>query len=413
MSFRYNKEQTMIIAPKVRGFICTTAHPNGCAANVEQQITYVQNKTHALTNKFNRVLVIGASTSYGLASRIVAGFAAKAKTIGVFFERSALATKTGSAGWYNSAAFEQKAQAVGLYAKSINGDAFSNDIKQQTLDLIKKDWNNKVDLIIYSIASPRRTDPNSNKVYNSVLKPIGQPYKDRTIDITTGKIINVEFPPASEEEIEATIKVMGGEDLKLWVDCLHNAKALTDNCKIVTYSYIGPSMTYPIYRNGTIGRAKEHLEQTIKEINNFLISQYNGQAFVSVNKALVTQASSAIPVVPLYISLLYKVMKNKNIHEGCIEQISRLFIDHLYNNNTLLLDPAGRIRIDDLEMRPDVQEEISKLWNTITTENIEHISDLPGYREDFYKLFGFNMPNVDYSKDYNIDIQIPSLVEYA
>ena len=404
----------MIVTPKVRGFICTTAHPNGCAANVEQQIAYVQNKTHTLTNKFNRVLVIGASTSYGLASRIVAGFAAKAKTIGVFFERSALSTKTGSAGWYNSAAFEQKAQTAGLYAKSINGDAFSTDVKQQTLDLIKKDWNNKVDLIIYSIASPRRTDPNSNKIYNSVLKPIGQSYKDRTIDIPTGKIINVEIPPASEEEITATIKVMGGEDLQLWVDYLHNAKVLADNCKIVTYSYIGPSMTYPIYRNGTIGRAKEHLEQTIKQIDNFLINQYNGRAFVSVNKALVTQASSAIPVVPLYISLLYKVMKNKNIHEGCIEQISRLFIDHLYNNdNTHLLDQAGRIRIDDLEMRTDVQEEISRLWNTITTENVEHISDLAGYREEFYKLFGFNMANVDYSKDYNINVQIPSLVEYA
>ncbi len=406
----------MIVTPKVRGFICTTAHPYGCALNVEQQIAYVQqqSKTNTLTNKFNRVLIIGASTSYGLASRIVAGFAAKAKTIGVFFERSALPTKTGSAGWYNSAAFEQRAQSVGLYAKSINGDAFSADIKQQTLDLIKKDWNNKVDLIIYSIASPRRTDPNSNITYNSVLKPIGKAYKDRTIDLTNGKVIDVEIPPASPEEIEATIKVMGGEDLKLWVDCLHNANLLADNCKIVTYSYIGPQMTYPIYRNGTIGRAKEHLEQTIQQIDLFLTNRYNGRAFVSVNKALVTQASSAIPVVPLYISLLYKIMKNKNIHEGCIEQISRLFVDHLYNNdNTYLLDQAGRIRIDDLEMRTDVQEEISKLWNIITTENIEHISDLAGYREEFYKLFGFNIANVDYSQDYNINVQIPSLVEYA
>ncbi len=401
----------MIIVPKVRGFICTTAHPSGCAANVKQQIKYVQNKVPKLDKQL-RVLVIGASTGYGLASRIVAGIAANAKTIGVFFERSALSEKTGSAGWYNSAAFEQEAKDAGLYAKSINGDAFSIEIKQQTIDLIKKDWGG-VDLIIYSLASPRRVDP-SGTVYNSVLKPIGQTYKNKTVDINTGKVSVVEIAPATTEEINATVKVMGGEDLKLWIDSLHDSKVLANNCKVVAYSYIGPSMTYPIYRNGTIGRAKEDLEKTTKEIDEFLIKHYNGRAFISVNKALVTQASAAIPVVPLYISLLYKVMKNKNIHEGCIEQIGRLFTEHLYNNNGInLLDELGRIRVDDLEMRSDVQEEILKLWDIIDTENLEKISDLAGYREEFYKLFGFNVADVDYSKDYNINVPIPSVVEYA
>lgn len=410
----------MIIAPKVRGFICTTAHPAGCAANVEQQIAYVQHKNannpNKLNHKINNALIIGSSTGYGLASRIVASFIYKAKTIGIMFERSALAEKTASAGWYNTAAFEKHATNQGLYAKSINGDAFSIATKEQTIDLINKDWANqkKIDLIVYSIASPRRVDPKSNVVYNSVLKPINNSYKDRTIDVNTGKISTIEIAPATPEEIEATIKVMGGEDLQLWVDYLHNAGLLATNCKIIGYSYIGPTITYPIYRDGTIGRAKEHLEKTVKNINDFLTTNYNGNAFISVNKALVTQASSAIPVVPLYMSLLYKIMKNKNIHEGCIEQIYRLFNEHLYTNNPISLDAQGRIRIDDLEMREDVQQEIYKLWNeSISTENIETIADLHGYRDDFYKLFGFNIPQIDYNKDYNIDLPINSLLEYA
>ncbi len=400
----------MVIAPKVRGFICTTAHPAGCAANVKQQISYVKNKVNKI-DKMLRVLVIGASTGYGLASRIVASFAGNAKTIGVFFERNALTTKTGSAGWYNSVAFEQEAHAAGIYAKSINGDAFSVEIKQQTIDLIKKDWGG-VDLLVYSLASPRRVDSAGN-VYNSVLKPVDKNYNNKTVDINTGKISNIEISAASAAEIAATVKVMGGEDLQDWVDCLHNAKLLANNCKVVAYSYIGPAMTYQIYRNGTIGHAKEHLEQTIKKIDKFLITHYNGRAFVSVNKALVTQASAAIPVVPLYISLLYKVMKDKNIHEGCIEQIYRLFTDHLYNNSEILLDQHGRIRIDDLEMRADVQAAVEQLWHTINTENLATVADLAGYQEEFYKLFGFNFAHIDYSIDYNIDIQIPSIVEYA
>lgn len=410
----------MIIAPRVRGFICTTAHPAGCAANVEQQIAYVKHKNSGKTNKLNykinNALIIGSSTGYGLASRIVASCVYEAKTIGVMFERSALAEKTASPGWYNTAAFEQYAHKQGLYAKSINGDAFSTSTKEQTIDLINKDWTNqkKIDLIIYSIAAPRRVDPNSGIIYNSVLKPINNAYKDRTIDVNTGKINNIEIMPATPKEIEDTIKVMGGEDLQLWVDYLHNARLLANNCKVISYSYIGPTITYPIYRDGTIGKAKEHLEKTVKNINNFLAANYNGAAFTSVNKALVTQASSAIPVVPLYMSLLYKIMKNKNIHEGCIEQIYRLFNNYLYNEDPILLDDQGRIRIDDLEMREDVQQEIHKLWSdSITTDNIQSIADLNGYRDDFYKLFGFNMPNIDYNKDYNIDVPIDSLLEYA
>lgn len=401
----------MIIVPKVRGFICTTAHPAGCTANVKQQIEYVKTKVPKIDRQL-KVLVIGASTGYGLASRIVSSFAVGAKTIGVFFERSALAEKTASAGWYNSAAFEREAHAAGIYAKSINGDAFSADTKQQTVDLIKKDWGT-VDLIVYSLAAPRRVDQAGN-VFNSVLKPVGESYKNKTIDINTGKISSVEIAPANADEIAATIKVMGGEDLQDWVDYLHAFKALANNCKVVAYSYIGPAMTYQIYRNGTIGHAKEHLEKTIKNIDQFLVKNYNGKAVISVNKALVTQASAAIPVVPLYISLLYKVMKDQNIHEGCIEQISRLFTDYLYNNEASnLIDDSGRIRIDDLEMRIDVQQQVAKLWEIIETNNVATIADLAGYKDEFYKLFGFNFPNIDYNKDYNIDIQIPSVVEYA
>lgn len=409
----------MIITPKIRGFICTTAHPMGCLVNVNKQIQYVveQSKNKMINNQSNQklnVLVIGSSTGYGLASRIVASFGFNAQTIGVFYERSALLEKTGSAGWYNSAAFEQASHAAGIYAKSINGDAFSLDLKHQTLDLIKKDWD-KVDLIIYSLAAPRRVMDNGT-VYNSVLKPVNQSYMNKTIDINTGRIFNVEILPATEAEIEATVKVMGGEDLKNWIDVLHNAKALANNCRVVAYSYVGPEMTHQIYRNGTIGYAKRDLENTIKELDQFLLAQYNGMAMISVNKALVTQASAAIPVVPLYISLLYKVMKGRNIHEGCIEQMFRLFFDYLHidqNRSTFSLDVHGMIRMDDLEMRLDVQDEVAKLWHAVDSDNVNDLADLIGYKQDFYRLFGFNFEGVDYSTDYNIDVQIPSLVEHV
>ncbi len=406
----------MIILPKVRGFICTTAHPDGCAKNVKHQIDYVKkNIVKPEKLKPTKVLVIGASTGYGLASRIVSSFGYGFPTIGVFWERNAIAEKTtSSAGWYNSAAFEREAGNSGLYAKSINGDAFSLEVKERTIELIKQDWQT-VDLIIYSVAAPRRVI--NGAIYNSVLKPVGEAYKNKTVDINTGKVSEIEILPATQEELEATIKVMGGEDLRLWVDLLHSNNLLANDCKIIAYSYIGPEITYPVYRNGTIGLAKEHLEKTVKQLDEFLITNYHGRAFVSVNKALVTQASAAIPVVPLYISLLYKVMKSRNIHEGCIEQITRLFNKYLYysNNgaNCLLLDNLGRIRIDELEMREDVQQEVLKLWEIVNTENLATISDLFGYKEEFYKLFGFNFTDVNYEQDYSINVPIPSVIEYV
>lgn len=404
----------MIVLPKIRGFICTTAHPNGCAKNVQYQIDYVKkNVIKPKDLKPRKVLIIGASTGYGLASRIVASFGYDFPTIGVFFERNSLAEKTtASAGWYNSAAFEQEAVNANLYAKSINGDAFSVEVKDQVIDLIKQDWG-KVDLIIYSLASPRRIV--DGVTYNSVLKPVNSMYKNKTVDINTGKISEIEISPATSEELNATVKVMGGEDLQLWVDMLHKKDALSKGCDVIAYSYVGPELTYPIYRSGTIGHAKEHLEATVEKIDKFLMENYNGRACISVNKALVTQASAAIPVVPLYIALLYKVMKSKNIHEGCVEQITRLFVDYLYGNNikSLLLDNLGRIRIDNLEMREDVQEEVNRLWGIVNTENVTSISDIRGYKDEFNKLFGFNVNDVNYDQESNINIDIPSMVEYV
>ena len=400
----------MIVEPKVRGFICTTAHPSGCAENVKQQIEYVNSQSISInSNAPKKVLIIGASTGYGLASRIVSAFGYNAKTIGIFFEKEASGKRTASAGWYNSAAFEKEANAKGIYAKSINGDAFSNEIKQQTIDLIKKDWGGEVDLVVYSLASPRRKDPNSDEIFSSVLKPVGEKYQDKTVNIISGEVSQIAIEPANDSEISNTVTVMGGDDWSLWMDALIEADVLAKNAKTVAYSYIGPQMTYPIYRNGTIGKAKEHLEETAKELNQKLHTHCGGSAFVSVNKGLVTQASSAIPVVPLYISLLYKVMKEKNIHEGCIEQCSRLFIKNLYNGGSVPLDSEGRIRIDDWELRDDIQAEVLELWHKVETNNIEDISDIKGYRKDFYNLFGFEVPNVDYAADIEVDLKVPSI----
>ena len=396
----------MLIEPKVRGFICTTAHPVGCAARVEEQINYVRHNTR-LPAKFKNVLVIGASTGYGLATRIVAGFGMGANTIGVFFEREAADKRTASAGWYNSAAFEEAAQRAGLYARSLNGDAFSEAMKQQVIDCIRQDMGGKVDLVIYSLASPRRQDY-TGTVYSTVLKPIGTPYKDKTLDIVSGVVSEIELTPATAEEIQATEKVMGGEDWALWMDALMQAGVLAPNATTVAYSYIGPEMTYPIYREGTIGIAKEHLEKTAHELNARMTKNCNGRALVSVNKGLVTQASAAIPVVPLYISLLYKVMKQKNLHEGCIEQMWRLFADHLCNKD-MKLDSKQRIRLDDLELQSDVQTEVEKLWQKVETDNLEQVSDIVGFRNDFYQLFGFSVDGVDYAADVDINVQIPSI----
>lgn len=395
----------MIIEPRMRGFICLTAHPTGAEQNVKNQIEYVKSKGEIAGPK--KVLVIGASTGFGLASRITSAFGSGAGTIGVFFEKPPTEGKTASPGWYNSAAFEKEAHKAGLYAKSINGDAFSNEIKRETLDLIKADLG-QVDLVIYSLASPVRTNPNTGVTHRSVLKPIGQTFTNKTVDFHTGKVSEVSISPANEEDIENTVAVMGGEDWAMWIDALKAENLLAEGATTVAYSYIGPALTEAVYRKGTIGRAKDHLEATAFTIEDSLKS-IGGKAYVSVNKALVTQASSAIPVIPLYISLLYKIMKEEGIHEGCIEQIQRLFQDRLYNGSEVPVDEKGRIRIDDWEMRNDVQEKVAKLWLEATTETLPEIGDLAGYRNDFLNLFGFEVPGVDYNADTNEVVAIESI----
>jgi enoyl-[acyl-carrier protein] reductase/trans-2-enoyl-CoA reductase (NAD+) len=391
----------MIIQPKIRGFICTTAHPTGCFKVVEKQIEYIKSKA-PITGPKN-VLVIGASTGYGLASRIAATFGAGAKTIGVFFEKEADDKRTATAGWYNTIAFETIAHKEGHYAKSINGDAFSDEIKQRTADLIRKDLK-QVDLVIYSLASPRRVHPKTGHVFSSVLKPIAQNYTSKTVDAFRGEVKDISIEAASEDEINNTIAVMGGEDWEMWMDFLAKENLLADGVKTVAYSYIGPELTFPIYKNGTIGRAKEDLRHSAEKISHAL-KKHHGEAVVSVNKAVVTQASAAIPVVPLYISLLFKIMKEKGIHEGCIEQIYRLFNDNLYSSSAMR-DSEGYIRVDDLEMRQDVQEKITALWPQITTENLSELTDIEGYRDEFYHLFGFNADGVDYAADVDANVRV-------
>jgi enoyl-[acyl-carrier protein] reductase/trans-2-enoyl-CoA reductase (NAD+) len=396
----------MIIEPKIRGFICLTAHPKGCEQNIVNQINYVKSKGAIAGPK--RVLVIGASTGFGLASRITSAFGSEASTIGVYFEKPPAPGKTASPGWYNTAAFETKAQEAGLYAKSINGDAFSDEIKQKTLDLIKADLG-QIDLVIYSLASPKRVHPKTGVTHNSVLKPIGGVFTNKTVDFHTGVVSDISIQPANEEEIANTVAVMGGEDWGFWIEDLKAAGLLADGATTVAYSYIGPSLTEAVYRKGTIGRAKDHLEATAFSIADSL-KDTNGKAYVSVNKALVTQASSAIPVIPLYISLLYKVMKAEGIHEGCIEQMQRLFQERLYTGAEIATDDKGRIRVDDWEMREDVQAEVAKLWIEADTDTLPAIGDLPGYKADFLNLFGFAVPGVDYTADVNEVVEIPGLV---
>ena len=385
-----------------------TAHPDGALQAVKNQIEYVKSKGK-IKNGPKKVLVIGASTGFGLSSRIAAAFGSDAATIGVFFEKPASEGKMGTAGWYNSAAFEKEAHAAGLYAKSINGDAFSDDIKRQTIDLIKKDLG-QVDLVVYSLASPRRTHPKTGVAYASVLKPIGQPFTNKTVDFHTGVVSDITINPVeNDEDIANTIAVMGGEDWKFWIEDLKAAGVLAAGVKTVAYSYIGPELTFPIYRNGTIGQAKNDLEATVPVLNE-LLKDLHGVSYVSVNKALVTQSSSAIPVVPLYISLLYKVMKAKGTHEGTIEQMQRLFADRLYTENgDVALDSEGRIRIDDWEMAEDVQAEVAKYWDKVTTETLAEISDIDGYRKEFFNLFGFELEGVDYEKDTDENVKVPSI----
>ncbi|MUU76915.1 enoyl-ACP reductase FabV [Winogradskyella endarachnes] len=394
----------MIIEPKTRGFICLTAHPKGCEKNVLNQIEYIKSKP--TKNGPKNVLVIGASTGFGLASRITSAYGSNASTIGVYFEKPPTEGRPASPGWYNTAAFETQAHKDGIYAKSINGDAFSHEIKAQTLNLIKEDLG-KIDMLIYSLASPVRTHPDTGKRYKSVLKPIGDTFTNNTVDFHTGIVKEISIAPCTDEEIDNTVAVMGGEDWQMWIDLLKSENVLSEDFKTVAYSYIGPSLTEAVYRKGTIGRAKDHLEATAFKITDSL-KAINGKGYVSVNKALVTQASSAIPVIPLYISLLYKVMKEEGIHEGCIEQIERLFNERLYDAD-LQLDEAGRIRVDDWEMRDDIQAKVLELWQQATTETLPDIGDLEGYKTDFFNLFGFNVEGIDYDKDVNEMVEIPGL----
>lgn len=396
----------MIIKSRMRGFISLTAHPAGCEQSVLKQIDYVKSKGKVDGPK--KVLVIGASTGFGLASRITSAFASDAATIGVFFEKEPQPEKTASPGYYNTAAFSKAAHAAGLYAKSINGDAYSTEIKTKTIELIKADLG-QVDMVVYSLASPVRTHPVTGITHRSVLKPIGQSYSNKTVDFHSGNITPVTIEPANEEEIANTVAVMGGEDWEMWIDALNAAGVLADNALTLAYSYIGPSVTEPIYRKGTIGHAKDHLEATAKNLTEKLSSK-GLRAYVSVNKALVTQASSAIPIIPLYITVLFKVMKAKGIHEGCIEQIQRLYADKLFNGGEVPTDEAGRIRIDDWEMRDDVQNEVARIFEESDSENIHETGDLKGYTKDFKNLFGFGFKTIDYHLDQNEMVEIEGLV---
>ena len=390
----------MIIKPRIRGFVCITAHPKGCAAKVRQEIEVAQAaKKEGGTKK---VLVLGSSTGYGLSSRIATAFSHNAATLGVFFERPSMKGKPASAGWYNSVAFEQAAHKAGLYAKSINGDAFSDEIKAQTIETIKADLG-QVDLVVYSLASPRRTDPKTGETYKSVLKPIGESFTNRTLDTDKDLVTEVTIEPAEGDDVADTVNVMGGQDWELWMDALDEAGVLAPSAKSVAYSYIGPEITWPVYTNGTIGQAKKDVERAAAAITE----KHDCAAYVAVNKAVVTQASSAIPVVPLYISILIKVMKAKGTHEDCIEQMVRLFNDRLYSDD-LQLDSAGRIRVDDWEMESDVQQAVADIWPNISTETLCTQSDYAGYQKNFLNLFGFELPGVDYDEDVEVELDLPS-----
>ena len=386
----------MIIKPKTRGFICTTTHPTGCEANIKEQILRVK-ADGAITNGPKKVLVIGASTGYGLASRITAAFGSDAATLGVFLEKPAKEKKPGSAGWYNSGAFEKLAHAEGLYAKSINGDAFSNEMRNKAIEIIKQDLT-QIDLVVYSLASPVRKLPDTGEVIRSVLKPIGNTYKATAVDTSKDIIIDAEIEPATEEEIANTITVMGGEDWELWMSALQDAGVLADGVKTVSYSYIGTDITWPIYWHGALGKAKEDMDRAAGALRNSL-SSINGSANVAVLKSVVTQASAAIPVMPLYIAMGFKVMKEMGIHEGCIEQINRMFRTQLYKDGGADLDETARIRMDDWELRDDVQDKVKELWPLVTSDNIFEITDYHGYKDEFLKLFGFGIEGIDYEAE--------------
>ena len=384
-----------VIVPRIRGFICLNAHPTGCAANVQEQVDLMTGG--APGRGMNDALVIGSSTGYGLSSLLAAVFGYGARAVGVCLERPATGEKSASAGWYNLAAAHRLARAAGRPITTINGDAFGDEIKQQAIKVLR-DRKAKLDCVVYSLASPKRVDPRSGATYWSVLKPLGQAYRSKSINLNNDQLVPVEILPATDEEVQATGKVMGGEDWELWMRALIDADLIARGCRTVAYSYVGPELTYPIYRSGTIGKAKEHLEETAQTLDRTLRDRVGGAAYVSVNKALVTQASSAIPVVPLYISILYKVMKANGTHEGAAAQILRLFQTHLGPGRTPMLDAAGRIRLDDREMAADVQSTVLSLWEQVTTENLFALTDYAGFKQEFRALFGFEIPGIDYAQ---------------
>lgn len=391
----------MIVQPKVKGFICTTAHPEGCKASVKAQIEYVKSQPKAEGPK--KVLIIGSSMGYGLATRIAATYACGADTIGVIFDKDGKEKRTGTAGWYNTAAFEEFATADGYYAKTINGDAYSQEIKDEVIELIKKDWG-KADMVIYSIAAPRRKAPDG-VTYRSVLKTTEKSYTNKSIDLLTNEVSDVTVEPATEEEIADTVKVMGGEDWRLWIDALKAADVLEDGAKTIAYSYIGPEITYPIYYNGSIGQAKADLYKTADVMNE----EIDGiEAYVSVNKAVVTQSSAAIPIVPLYMSILLKVMKEQNLHEGCIEQMYRMMHDRVCVDK-VVTDDKNLIRMDDYELKPEVQKAVEDKWNIVSQDNVKEVADIDGYWKEFYEIFGFGIDGVDYDADISVQVDIPSL----
>ena len=396
----------MIIKPRVRGFMCITTHPTGCDANVKRQIDVVK-ANGPIENGPKKVLIIGASTGYGLASRITATFGSDAQTLGIFYEKEGTESKPGSAGWYNSAAFHKYADAQGLYAKSINGDAFSDEIKQKTIAAIKEDLG-QVDLVVYSLASPRRLHPVTGEVHTSTLKPIGQDITMRGINTDKEEIQEMSVGAANEEEIANTVAVMGGEDWQMWIDALKEAGVLAQGAKTTAYTYLGAELTWDIYWNGTIGEAKKDLDQKAHAIHESL-SDLDGEARVSVLKAVVTQASSAIPVMPLYLSLLFKVMKARGTHEGCIEQVDLLFRESLYGN-TPRIDDDGRWRADYKELEPEVQQAVGDLWTQVQTENIRQLTDFVGYKTEFLQLFGFEVPGIDYDAEVDTKVDIANLV---
>ena len=394
---------SQVVAARIRGFICLNAHPAGCAANVDRQIRVA--KEGGPGRGIGDALVIGSSTGYGLSSLITTTFGYGARAVGVCLERPPQGDKGASAGWYNLAAVHRRAREQGRVIETVNGDAYSNEIKAETIARLKK-LNMKLDTIVYSLASPRRTDPVSGQSFTSVLKPLGKPFTSKSINLNNDQIVTVELAPASPADVEATVKVMGGEDWALWLRALAAEGLLAKGFRTVAYSYLGPALTHPIYRSGTIGRAKEDLEKTAAALTAELAPRLGGQAFVSVDKALVTQASSAIPVVPLYISILYKIMKAKGTHEGTIEQMVRLFREHLAPGVTPKLDEAGRIRLDDRELAPDVQAAVDQLWEQVTSENLLELTDYAGFKQEFRSLFGFDVPGVDYAAPVELDVAL-------